>query len=139
MPDDQILAETQTAGFGGANGKVVQRLKARPDPARPALVVVLERESHPDPLHDDSTPETEPLDSLTVEPTSPWDEQKIEIGTSHGRDRVVATTNEHAPRAYVRHERQGDGGWQTQRRWELHPATGIEVSGVAAAGGGRRE
>jgi len=132
MPDDEILAETQTAGFGGAQGKIIQRLKARPDPARPALVVVLERESHPDPLDADDAPTVEPLDSLTVEPTSSWDERKLEIGTRHGRDRVIASTHDAAPRAYVRHERQ-DSGWQAMRRWELHPATGIEVTGGVTA------
>lgn len=128
------LAETQTAGFGMANGKVVQRLVVAFDEDRPAVTVRLERINHPDPL-DDRDPTERTLTELSVKPTDDVDE-KVEIGTRHGQDRVRLASHDHAPRVYVRHERQ-DGGWSEQTAWELHPTTGItQVGGEVVADGG---
>jgi len=128
------LVETQTAGFGMANGKVVQRLVVAFDEDRPAVTVRLERINHPDPL-DDRDPTERTLTELSVKPTDDVDE-KVEIGTRHGQDRVRLASNDHAPRVYVRHERQ-DGGWSEQTAWELHPTTGItQVGGEVVADGG---
>ncbi|WP_135823034.1 hypothetical protein [Halostella litorea] len=137
MTDRQILAETQTAGLGLANGKVIQRLVLEQDASRPAITVRHERIDHPDP-YDDRDPREGTIDAVTVEPTADV-ERKLEIGTRHGNDRVLVETHDHAPRAYVRHERH-DGGWSEQAAWELHPATGItQVGGEAVADGGAVE
>ncbi|WP_135363416.1 hypothetical protein [Halosimplex halophilum] len=132
------LAETQTAGFGSANGKVVETLTLEFDEARPAITVRHKRTDHPDPTVDRDV-RTTTVETVTVVPTDDIDRRKVEIGTRHGRDRVIVETHDHAPRAYVRHERQ-DGSWTERAAWELHPATGIsQVTGEAVADGGTVE
>lgn len=118
------LAEAQVAGFGFANGNVVHTLEAMFDERAPSIMIQEVRTVHPDPLDDHDEPETSVVDELVVTPEDDNLERKIEIGTRHGRDRVVAETHDLAPRAFVRHERKEDG-WQRQASWELHPATGI--------------
>jgi hypothetical protein len=123
MPE-YVLAETQTAGFGLANGKVVQKLVAEIDRGRPAIVVRHIHVDHPDPL-DDRDPRRRVQATEVATPTG-TEVAKLEIGTRHGRDRVRIEYHNEAPRAYVRHERAVDGAWRAQRAWELHPATGVQ-------------
>jgi hypothetical protein len=127
--EETVLAETQTAGFGLANGKVVDRLLLDFDRDTPAARVRRERVRHPDPMRDDDV-RRESRGTMVVNPYDTHrDQSKLEIGTSHGRDRVIAEWNEHAPRAYLRHERLEDGDWTRQAAWELHPVQGVEQVG----------
>jgi hypothetical protein len=123
MPE-HVLAETQTAGFGLANGTVVQQLVVEIDRGRPAIVVRHVRVNYPDPF-DHGLPHETTIDRCVVVPTGTED-AKLEAGTRHGRDRVRVEHHNEAPRAYVRHEREVDGAWRAQRAWELHPATGVQ-------------
>jgi hypothetical protein len=122
---DHIFTETQTAGFGLANRKVVHKLVAEIDRGRPAIVVRHVRVDHPDPHFGSGQPHETTIDHCVVVPTGTED-AKLEIGTRHGRDRVRVEYHSEAPRAYVRHERAVDGAWREQRAWELHPATGVQ-------------
>ena len=124
MPE-HALAETQTAGFGLANGKVVQKLVAEIDRGRPAIVVRHVRVDHPDPHFGSGQPHETAINHCVVVPTGTED-AKLEIGTRHGRDRIRVKYHNEAPRAYVRHEREIGGAWRAQRAWELHPATGVQ-------------
>jgi len=134
----RTLAETQTAGFGLAGGKVLEYLVLEFDHDCPTITVRHDRVDYPDPF-DDRDVRTTTIETETVTPTDDFDRHKVEIGTSHGQDRVIIETHDHAPRAYVRHERQ-DGGWTEQCAWELHPATGIsQVAGETVADGGTVE
>lgn len=127
--EERVLAETQTAGFGFANGKVVERLLLSFDRGTPAARIRRERVQHPDPMRDGEV-RRESRGTMVVNPHDTHrDPGKLEIGTSHGRDRVIAEWNGHAPRAYVRHERREDGEWTRQAEWELHPAQGVQQVG----------
>jgi hypothetical protein len=131
----RTVAETQTAGFGLATGKVVQLLILEFHD-EPAITVRHEHVDHPDSF-DDRDPRTTTVEEATVRPTADSLNRKIEIGTAHGRDRVIAESHDHSVRVYVRHERE-DGGWTEQSAWELHPATGItQVAGEASTDGGQ--
>lgn len=131
----RTLADTQTAGFGLAKGRVAELLVAEFDDDRPAITVRHDRVDHPDSMEDRDV-RTTTVDAVTVTPTDEIDRQKIEIGTNHGRDRVIVETNDDAPRAYVRHERK-DSGWNELVAWELHPVTGIsQVGGETVSDGG---
>jgi len=132
---ERTLAETQTAGFGLANGRVIDELTLALDEDRPAIQVRHDRADYPDPMEKREVRKTV-VETVTVLPTSDIDRRKVEIGTGHGRDRVIIETHDHAPRAYVRHERD-DGGWTEVAAWELHSATGLtQVSGEVVADGG---
>ena len=126
---EYVLAATQTAGFGLATGKVVQKLVAEVDRGRPAMTLRHVHVDHPDPgpRHPDDRDEVRRRvqDTHVVVPTGTG-EAKQEIGTRHGHDRVRVEYHDEAPRAYVRHERQESGSWHTQTAWELHPATGLQ-------------
>lgn len=130
----RTLAETQTAGFGGANGKVMDLLVVEFYDDRPAISVRHDRVDHPDPS-EDRDPETTTVEQLMVTPEDDFSQQKVELGTRHGNDRVIAETSEHAPRAYIYHQRKDDE-WTEQAAWELHSATGItRTSGETATDG----
>lgn len=132
----RTLAETQTAGFGIANGSIIQLLVLEFHESEPAIIVRHDRVEHPDPM-DDRDPETTTVETVEVTPTGGnGGHRKIEIGTRHGSDRVRVGYHDHAPRAYVRHETE-DGDWTEQAAWELHPMTGItQVAGRTATDGG---
>lgn len=131
----RTLAETQTAGFGGANGNVVDRLVLEFDDDRPAITVRHDRVDHPD-AFEDGDPETTTVETLTVTPEDDFGQQKVELGTRHGNDRVVAETSALASRAYVYHQHK-DGEWTEQAAWELHSATGITQTGGSGRTGPR--
>jgi len=138
MTDERhVLAETQTAGFGLANGKVVDRLLLAFDHETPKARIRRERVTHPDPIRDGEV-RRQSRGTIVVDPRDTHhDRGKLEIGTNHGRDRVIAEWNDHAPRAYLRHERLEDGDWTRQAAWELHPVQGIEqVDGRSQSGDG---
>lgn len=137
---ESVLAETQTAGFGFANGKVVDRLLLDFDRDTPAARIRRERVSHPDPMRDGDV-HRESRGTMVVNPHDTHrDQEKLELGTSHGRDRVIAEWNDYAPRAYLRHERLEDGDWIQQAAWELHPVQGIEqVGGELVPDGGEND
>ena len=136
--NERALAETQTAGFGLANGKVVDRLLIAFDRETPVARIRYERVHHPDPISGREK-RREDRGAMVVDPRDTHhDSQKLEIGTSYGRDRVIAEWNEHAPRAYIRHERKENGQWTGQASWELPPAKGIaQVGGDLVTDGGQ--
>jgi hypothetical protein len=124
MGERHVLAEKQTAGFGGANGDVADRLVAVVFPDRPSMTLIHERDYHPDPLEDGDTVHTQEWEKLRVTPMGESD-GKIEPGRDFN-DRVRVTRNNHSPRTYIRHERREGGEWTVRNEWEIHPATGLQ-------------
>ena len=125
--DSHVLAETQVAGFGFANGKVLERLLVEFDKETPAAKVTHERIDYAEPLRD-RDPHVSTREERVANPhdTHRTDKQKLEIGTSYGEDRVTIDFHEHAPRVYIRHEHFDNGEWTEAAAWELHPVTGVE-------------
>lgn len=136
MTDWTTLAEKQVAGFGLANGSVVDRLAYKHDRRddTPALIVTHEREMQPDPLDEDEDPDVIHLADVRVTPTERDGPRKIEPGMGDFSDRVTVEHHEEAPRAYVRHESRNHGVWSVRTAWELHPAEGlVQVRGGRSA------
>lgn len=128
----ETIAETAVAGFASHQATVVERLVVAIDRNVPSLTVRHEKEREPDDWRRTDGYE-EVLSETVVTPSNCDGSRRIQGGSKAAKDRVIIEHHDHAPRAYVRHERRELAGWEAQRAWELHPVTGVEQVGRKSA------
>lgn len=117
-----VLAEATVYGLGLAQTSRRARLTIEERPDEPSLVVTHELQRRAE----GSGVEWREEECVVVDPVADGNRMVVEPGYSEFPDeRIVCEWNDHAQRAYVRHETRETDGWSGQTEWEVHPATGI--------------